>query len=820
MKLNSIKAEIAVSLTAYSFDKPFTYSVPKEFNDSIKIGSRVIVSFGKGNRKRVGIVLSLEKLIYEDMKLKPIVSVIDSEPLLNDEMMDMLYWLKENTFCTFFDALKTIVPSGMNIRINEKYSLAKDIVDNNLSVEEENILSLLRRTKIKSEFDNILEGFNTPDKKKIVNSLVEKGIILKTNEYKRNVQDSFINMIKLSEEYILANKVFKITPKQKTVIKLLEENGSSSVKEACYICNVTKSVINNLIKNGVVEEYEYETFRIPKNENSNTKFIEDIVLNQSQQLVFEEIRAQFKTGKPKCFLLHGVTGSGKTSVFKRLIAETLDKGRQALLLIPEISLTPQIVNQFQEIFGETVAVLHSNLSLGQRTDEYKRIKQGKSNIVIGTRSAIFAPLDNIGIIIMDEEGERSYKSDSSPRYNTVDVAKKRCKAHNAVLLLASATPSIESYYYAQKGVYKLLEMNERYSNAPLPDVTMIDMNEERANGNISEFSELLIHEIRHNLEHGEQSILLLNRRGYHTIISCCKCNKPVYCINCSIPLTYHKANGSLMCHYCGYSCGTVEKCSECGSDKLKQMGFGTQKLEEELYELFSDSRILRMDADTTFSRYAYEKKFKDFADGKYDIMIGTQMISKGLDFPNVTLVGVLSVDKALFSGDFRSYERTFSLITQVVGRGGRGDKPGRAYLQTFMPEHYVLNLASNQNYKSFYNEEICIRRALINPPICDICVLGFSSQIEKNVQNASNKMLEIIKNKVKTEKVEFPLRVLGPVKCAYGKINGKYRYRLIMKCKNTAIFRKFVSEILIETYKHREFSRVITYADINGDIGI
>lgn len=820
MNFNSMKAGIAVSLTAYSFDKPFTYSVPEEFNDGIKIGSRVIVSFGKGNRKRVGIVLSLEQITDDDMKLKPVISVIDSEPLLNDEMLDMLYWLKDNTFCTFFDALKTIVPSGMNIRINEKYSLAKDVSDDNLSVEEINVLSLLRKTKIKSEFDNILEGFNTPDKKRVINSLIEKGIILKTDEYKRNVQDSFINMIKLSEQYISDNKAFKITAKQKTVIKLLEENGSASVKEVCYICNVTKAVIKNLIKSGAVEEYEYETFRIPENENANTKFIEDIVLNESQQLVFEEVSTQLKADKPKCFLLHGITGSGKTSVFKKLIAQTLDNGKQAVLLIPEISLTPQIVNQFQELFGETVAVLHSNLSLGQRTDEYKRIKQGKANIVIGTRSAAFAPLDNIGIIIMDEEGERSYKSDSSPRYNTVDIAKRRCKTHGAVLLLASATPSIESYYYAQKGVYKLLEMNERYSNAKLPTVTMIDMNEERANGNSGEFSELLVHEIRHNLEHGEQSILLLNRRGYHTIISCCKCNKPVYCPNCSIPLTYHKANESLMCHYCGYSGEMVEKCADCGGEKLKQMGFGTQKMEEELSKLFSDARILRMDADTTFSRYAYEEKFKDFGDGKYDIMIGTQMISKGLDFPNVTLVGVLSVDKALFSGDFRSYERTFSLITQVVGRGGRGDKTGRAYLQTFMPEHYVLNLASNQDYKAFYNEEISIRRALINPPVCDVCVLGFSCEIERNVQNASNKMLAMIQNKIKLEKVTFPLRVLGPVKCAYGKINGKFRYRLILKCKNTAVLRNFVSQILIETDKHKEFSRVTVYADINGDIGI
>ena len=491
-----------------------------------------------------------------------------------------------------------------------------------------------------------------------------------------------------------------------------------------------------------------------------------------------------------------------------------------MLLIPEIGLTPQILKRFRSLFGERVAVIHSGLSLGQRLDEYKRIKRGDADIVIGTRSAVFAPLSNIGIIIIDEEGERSYKSDSSPRYTTHDIAKQRCAYHNCALLLASATPSIESYYLAERGAYRLLEMKERYGNAPLPEVSIIDMNLEREAGNRTEFSRKLAEEISANLKNGEQSILLLNRRGYHTIISCCDCYQPVYCPNCSVPLTYHKKNDKLMCHYCGYVSPPVDTCPSCGSKHLKNMGFGTQKLEEELSTFFPSARILRMDADTTFSRYSYEKSFTDFRDGRYDIMIGTQMIGKGLDFPNVTLVGVLSVDKALYAGDFRSYERTFSLITQVVGRGGRGERRGRAILQTFIPEHYIMNLAAAQDYKGFYKEEIAIRRAMIFPPLCDMCIFCFSGNEDISVRLGAEAVLRLMNGKLRELQPKTPVRVLGPVRCSYGRINGKYRYRIIMKCKNSAEMRGFIREVLTESAKLKEMKGVALYADINGDVGV
>ena len=524
--------------------------------------------------------------------------------------------------------------------------------------------------------------------------------------------------------------------------------------------------------------------------------------------------------KPAGALLYGVTGSGKTSVFYHLINQVLKMGKTALLLVPEISLTPQMVNKFKAIFGDSIAVLHSSLSLGQRMDEFKRIKKGDAKIVIGTRSAVFAPLSNIGIIIMDEEGENTYKSETSPRYHARDVAIQRCGHNNCVLVMASATPSLESFYYAKIGRYKLFELKERYSKSNLPDVEIIDMQSEAEAGNNGLFSRQLIDSINENLEKKEQTILLLNRRGYNTYISCLECRQPIVCPNCSIPLTYHKKNDKLMCHYCGYTMDNTGRCPECGSDHLHTSGVGTQRVESELARLFPNARLLRMDADTTYSKYSYEENFKDFEQGKYDIMLGTQMIAKGLNFPNVTLVGVLSLDKALFTGDFRSYERTFYLITQVAGRSGRGDKPGAAYIQTFVPDHYVINLAAKQDYDEFYNEEIALRHALTYPPFCDICVIGFSSDLESRAIKASNWFVDALKEYVREEKVKFPLRALGPAPCTLEMINKKYRYRLILKCKNTRDFRKMISSLLIKFYKNRDFGLVKITADINGDIGL
>ncbi|MBR3022862.1 MAG: primosomal protein N' [Oscillospiraceae bacterium] len=810
-------ARIAVYNIAYTADRPFSYLIPEDMYEAAVCGVRVIVPFGRGGRKRVGLILSVADEV-PSMKLKSVLSVVDREPVVSPEMMRMILWLKENTFCTFYEALRTILPSGMNISINEKYSFCEDADFTCLTDEERNLAGFLKNAASEREFDELLESSSGNGKREVIESLVEKGVIRRVSETSQRVKDKTMRMIKLSETYVNEPAMFRLTPKQKQVIKLLEENGSASVKEVCYICSVTDAVIKNLIKNGACEEFSVPDYRLPGEEKYEPDALGRIVLSEAQNRVFSRVSEVISEGRPHCFLLHGVTGSGKTSVFIKLIEKTLSEGKTAMLLIPEISLTPQIVENFCRLFGGTVSVIHSNLSLGQRLEEYRRIEAGLSKIVVGTRSAVFAPLENIGLIIMDEEGERSYKSDSAPRYTTSAVAKERCRTHGAVLLLGSATPSVESYYYASKGVYELLELTERFNKSDLPHVEIVDMNAERANGNTSEFSEVLVHEIRRNLEAGEQTILLLNRRGYHTVISCAGCSSPVYCPNCSIPYTYHKANDSLVCHYCGSIAELPEKCPGCGGTVFKQMGFGTQKMEEQLEALFPDARILRMDADTTFSRYAYEKNFKDFADKKYDIMVGTQMIGKGLDFPDVTLVGIVTADKSLFSGDFRSYERTFSLITQVAGRSGRGGKKGRAYLQTFMPDHYVLNLAAAQNYAGFYKEEIALRKTLIFPPVCDICVIGLSSVSDAAAAAASAVTLKIIKDVIKAEQIKFPLRVLGPVQSGIAKMNGKYRYRLILKCKNNKETRSFIRRVLLKTAEYREYSNVNIYADMNGDI--
>ena len=814
-------AKVAVSSAIYSFDCEYSYRIPDEYKVMAKAGVRVLVPFGKGNRKTVGFITRLYEETEFDEKIKPVIKIIDEESLLTDEMLSIIMWLKENTFCTYFDAFKSVVPSGYTVNVTQRYTLAnKSINEDELDDDELDIVKIIKYAKNQREVDRILDYTGKPKLKKLITSLIDKGILEESNVLKRKTGDETVRMVRLSDEYIKGEIVTSFTVKQKNVVDFLQEYNCASVKEVCYMTNCTETIIKRLVQKQVLKDFRQEVMRNAIGEIDKRVNIDEIILNEEQQNAFLGIMDLINADKPAGALLYGVTGSGKTSVFYHLINQVLKMGKTALLLVPEISLTPQMVNKFKAIFGDSIAVLHSSLSLGQRMDEFKRIKKGDAKIVIGTRSAVFAPLSNIGIIIMDEEGENTYKSETSPRYHARDVAIQRCGHNNCVLVMASATPSLESFYYAKIGRYKLFELKERYSKSNLPDVEIIDMQSEAEAGNNGLFSRQLIDSINENLEKKEQTILLLNRRGYNTYISCLECKQPIVCPNCSIPLTYHKKNDKLMCHYCGYTMDNTGRCPECGSDHLHTSGVGAQRVESELARLFPNARLLRMDADTTYSKYSYEENFKDFEQGKYDIMLGTQMIAKGLNFPNVTLVGVLSLDKALFTGDFRSYERTFSLITQVAGRSGRGDKPGTAYIQTFVPDHYVINLAAKQDYDEFYNEEIALRHALTYPPFCDICVIGFSSDLESRAIKASNWFVDALKEYVREEKVKFPLRALGPAPCTLEMINKKYRYRLILKCKNTRDFRKMISSLLIKFYKNRDFGLVKITADINGDIGL
>lgn len=820
MEFQQYVAAVAVESAAYAFDKAFHYLLPSELYRQHLEGCRVVVPFGRGNQKRVGIVLSVSETYGENRKgLKKILSIADSAPVLNVEQLLLMHWLKDNTFCSYYDAIRAMLPAALQLRVQERYELMQNVPTDDLSQEEQQFLQYLYRARNRKELDMLLDVQESPQKKRIVDSLIAAGVIRMAADAGERMKGKTVRMVRLSERFLEGDLHCPITVKQQQVVNALQEYGSLEEKEVCYLCGVTAAVVQRLEKNGVAVRYDVPA----EDEDKNCpvqESLQEIQLSEQQQAVFDRVAPHLETTEPQCFLLHGVTGSGKTSVFEALIERTLSLGKSVLMLLPEIGLTPQTVKRFSARFGDRIAVMHSSLSLGERKRSYERVRSGRADLVIGTRSAVFAPLQNIGLIIMDEEGERSYKSDAAPRFDTIQVARYRCRIHGAVLLPASATPTLESYYFAQKDVYHLLEMTQRYGDAPLPSVEVADMNEERMQGNDTEFSTILTQAIEENLNRGEQSILLLNRRGYHTIISCCTCNQPVYCKNCSVPMTYHKSDGNLHCHYCGSIQRMPEQCPTCHGEHLRKMGFGTQRLEDELAVRFPKARILRMDADTTNSRFAYEKSFEAFKNGEYDIMLGTQMIGKGLDFPNVTLVGVLSVDKALFSGDFRSYERTFALITQVVGRGGRGGKPGRAILQTFLPDHYVLRLAAQQDYHGFVREELAIRKQLLFPPFCDVCVIGVTGESEAEVQAGAEKFVACMKEELAVQKETFPLRVLGPVPCTYGKINGKYRYRIIIKCKNTQQFRNFMRDVLKNAGSVRETARVHIYADMNGSIGI
>lgn len=820
MQARFLVAKTALSNTALSFDAEYSYAVPQGLADKVKPGARVLVPFGKGNRKRLGFVLRIYETDQHKEELKNILSVVDLKPLLNDEMLKLVYWLKENTFCTYYEAYKTIVPTGYDFSVATHYKRVNSKLETELSDMERTLLNAFMMGETQRDRDLIMDFKGNPEKKAVVESLINKGVIEETDILKRRVGDETVKMIRLTDAYLDGEAGARITPKQQVVIDLLAQCGSASIKEICYMANVTQSIIKRLITNGICEEFEIETLRTPETFDTVSTNPESIVLNDEQQLVFDGILKLVKAQKPCGALLHGVTGSGKTSVFIRLINETLNLGRTALMLVPEISLTPQMVQQFKALFGATVAVIHSSLSLGQRVDEFKRISTGDAKIVIGTRSAVFAPLKNIGIIIMDEEGEHTYKSENSPRYHARDVAIQRCGHNKCTLLMASATPSIESCFYAHIGRFHLFELKNRYNRSPLPQVVVVDMQKEEADGNNSLFSRSLRSAIDENLKRGEQSIILLNRRGFNTYVTCLECRTPVQCPNCSIPLTYHKKNNRLMCHYCGYTRSNITECDNCHSTHLKATGVGTQRVEDEVEKLFPNARVLRMDADTTGSRYAYQKGFEAFKNGEYDIMLGTQMIAKGLDFENVTLVGVLSLDKSLYSGGFQSYEKTFSLLTQVVGRCGRGKKKGIAFIQTYSPQHYVIELAANQDYNGFYEGEIELRRALTYPPFCDICVVGISSEINSEAEQSAREFIRLFKKNISEMDYKKPLRVLGPAPCVLPRINGRFRHRIIIKCKNSSDFRTLMYNTLLDCYKSKVFCNTRLFADINGDTGI
>jgi len=809
-------ARIAIENTVYHFDKAFDYIVPDELIRSAKSGCRVMVPFGAANSKRQGIILEITNQNNVD-KLKPILAVLDQAPLLSNEALSLIIWMKGHYFCTLFDAAKLLLPTGINLKIKTEYSLLSAVhsIDiEKFSEAEQRVINHLSHVKAPVEHERLLKAMGLSNDSTILEKLCKANILVKSNDVVRQIGDATQKMVRLIEDAELP----KLTPKQKSVYKVLSDVGSASLKELCYFSGVTASVVNTLIVKGIAQYYDFEIYRNPYDKVQNPEFTENIVLSAEQQDAYEHLYREYKSGSGGVSLLFGVTGSGKTSVFMKLIDEVKSDGRGVIVMVPEISLTPQTIFLFHQRYGRSVAVFHSGLTLAERLDEWKRVNNGEALIVVGTRSAVFAPFQNLGLVIMDEEQEYTYKSESSPRYHARDVAKYRCAYNKALLVLSSATPSVESYYHAKNNHYSFNILSNRYGEAQLPEVTVADMNLELEKGNDTILSSVLFNALNENLKSHRQSIVLLNRRGYNTFVSCKACGHVVTCPNCSISLTYHSANNRLMCHYCGYSVPFTKECPECHENKVYYSGCGTQRAEQQLQELLPEARILRLDTDSTMARFAYEKKLQLFSDGEYDIIIGTQMVAKGLDFENVTLVGVLSADQALYSDDFRSYERAFDLLTQVVGRSGRGKYTGRAIIQTFTPENNIIKLAAQQNYQEFYDGEIAIRKAMLYPPFSDICVIGFVGVVEAKVHKASNAFLSMLSLLAQSDYSDQPMRVLNPSPALIGKISNKYRYKLIIKCRNNRRFREMISSLLIQFAGNREFSNVTVFADINPDM--
>lgn len=807
-------ASVFVEKTTLQFDKKFSYSIPFDFADKVFVGQRVLVPFGNGNKKRQGVIAEINSTENRDEKLKPIFELVDEKPLVTDEMMKLASFISDRTFCTFYEGLRPMIPIGVNVKVVTSYVLKKDYADielEELSEDEKIIVNCLANAKGEVKEKKLLEilGLNS---NKIFEKLIKNEIIETKENSVRRVGDKSLKMVKLFDDFD-ENDLAKFTLKQQTVVNFLLECGSASIKEIAYFTGVSPTTINAMIKQEKLDTFEAEVLRSPY-EFNDTGEMSEIVLSDEQQTAFDKIKADMNEQEGKTGLLFGVTGSGKTQVFLKAIDECLQNGKNAIVMVPEIALTPQTMSIFSRRYGKKIAIFHSAMSLGSRTDEWKRVKNGDAKIAIGTRSAIFAPMENIGLIIMDEEQEHTYKSESTPRFHARDVANFRSRYNKCLFLMASATPSVETYSLAKNGFYSLYTLKQRYGNVTLPKVQTANMKEQYKKGNFGIFSDILCKAIKETYENKKQSIILLNRRGYHVVVTCTNCGTVKKCPNCSISMTYHTANNRMMCHYCGYSEPYSEKCSVCGEKNVRVSGFGTQKAQEELQTLLPELKILRMDADTTMTRFSHEKNLTAFKNGEYDVMIGTQMVAKGLDFPSVTLVGVINADQLLFGNDFRGYEKTFSLLTQVIGRSGRSEE-GTAVIQTIAPDNEIISLSKSQDYERFYETEILQRKLLKYPPYCDLCIIGFSGISKENTFNFAKEFFDEIKNHIENDYKDLRLMILGPSPCNIPKINNKYRFRIIIKCKNSKQFRDLIRKLIVSSNKKGKYKNISVFADVN-----
>ena len=744
---------VAVSNATFHFDKLYTYAVMPDQQDTVRLGSMVLVPFGRGSRARMGVVLACDAE-PESAKLKFLFDVAPASACLTPELLRLVHFLKERTFCTYYEAVKAVIPYGAQYKP---------------TVAEDGVTPVLQKQLVR----------HTENAYKLVGTLPPKP---------------------------------RPTAKQLAAVALLA--GGEHTLSALEEKGISRAVLDNLCAKGVLE-----CSKVNKSIDLYSSIPlknEPILLTEEQQAAYNALLPGLEDAAPHSALLYGVTGSGKTLVFLKLIEHCLQMGRRALVLVPEISLTPQMILRLKSQFGKRVAVQHSALNHTERLLQWQMIQDGGADIVVGTRSAIFSPLENIGLVIIDEEQEHTYRSESAPRYSAHEVARQRAAENGALLLLASATPSTESYYAAQHGRTQLVRLTKRYGGNPLPKVQIVDMRAELASGNPREISLAMEDAIRHNLEAGKQTILLLNRRGYQTVAQCEDCREVLKCQKCSVPMVYHKSAHKLLCHYCGSQLDPPPaRCPACGG-KLQYRGFGTQKAEEELAKLFPEARILRMDQDTTAAKDAHEKLLAKFARHEYDIMVGTQMVAKGLDFEDVTLVGVLGIDSLLFAQGFRAYETVFSLVTQVVGRSGRAKDPGFAIIQTTDPDNPVLNLAAAQDYDAFFEQEIAYRKLGLYPPFCGLCVVGFAGPKESEVARASARFAALLGRQA-ARQPDLPLRVLGPTPGSIEKINDSYRYKLTVKCRNDHRFRDLIRETLTLYEQEKLPGKATVVVDLHSD---
>ncbi len=812
-------ARVAVSSATYAIDKPYEYLVPLELKDSATAGCRVLVPFGSGNKMSEAMILSVTN-VEEDKQLKSVAKVLDESPVLDESGLKLALWLRQRCFCALFDVVKAMLPSGLLYKTRDSVYIASG-VDREKAYEaagkskkQAAVLDVLFANGGECASDALLAAFEGKFPSDAVKELAKKEIILTETSAYRITADKTSDIVSLEispeEAMVYANSKSKSAPLQASVLRTLAAVGEASAKELCYFTGASMVTVRSLIKKGFLSSRQIEAFRRPEIEPGDVK--DRPVLNGEQQEAYDGLKQLMYSGKPNVALLYGVTGSGKTQVYISLIYDALSKNKTALVLVPEIALTPQLMKLFTSHFGDSVAILHSSLRATERYDEWKRIRAGKARVVIGTRSAVFAPLKNAGIIIIDEEHEQTYKSEASPRYHARDVAKYRCVSDNALLVLGSATPSVESMYSAVSGTYSLFRLQNRYNRQQMPRVLIADTKKEFSYGNFGSVGSVLAEEIAKNLDRGEQTILFLNRRGTSRIVSCAKCGYVPECDRCSVKMTYHQVNGRLMCHYCGRSVPIPANCPECGG-AFQLAGFGTQHLEEELEELFPGIRVIRMDADTVSSTNSHEKILSRFEKEKIPVLIGTQMVTKGLDFENVTLVGVIDADVALSAYSFRSNERTFSQITQVVGRAGRGDKEGRAVIQTMTPLNSVLNLASVQDYDSFFNEEIQNRELLNAPPFSDHIVLTFAGMNENKVENSAVVARDVLSRAMCSE--NLGCEVIGPAPAQIAKINNRFRYRLTLVGRNDKKLRNIIEQFIVQYSKNRINKGVAIFADVN-----